>query len=640
MKRFRSLVQVIVALTFVFLVLSCGGGGGGGTGTPATPPGAPGSPATVAKDGYVTLSWSAVTGATSYNLYWSLTSGVTKANGTKVTGVTTPLNHSGLVNGKAYYYVLTAANSGGESAESTQATATPANGAGAADTFYVDQWHLKNTGQPGASGPAGLAGQDINVEPAWTACGTGNTCRGEGVRIAVVDDGVEIAHEDLAANVATGLSHNYVDGSANPTNVATDATSGHGTSVAGIVAARDLNGVGVRGVAPRANIVGYNLLQNATTSNEGDAMTRGAAAVGVSTNSWGAEDGTGNLFASNLAWRTAVNTGLTTGRGGLGTVYTWAAGNGAQGLSDGSCTTCTADNSNYDGQANYRSVMAIGAVTDQGTKSSYSERGANLWVSAPGGEFCSTHAITTTDRTGAVGENPTVGVSDYSNTAYTKCMNGTSSATPIAAGVAALVIQANPNLGWRDVRVILAQTARKNDPSNLEWKVNGAGYDINPNYGFGVVDANAAVALAKTWTTNLPAEKTAGPLVSTPNIAIPDFSLTGVNVGVSNTITVSGSGLAAVEFVEVTFSAADHPYLGDLEITLTSPAGTSSLLAEAHNCIGPTTNQCNTTYNGWVFGSANNLGEVANGNWTLTVKDMGAGDTGTFQSWSLKFYGI
>ena len=329
------------------------------------------------------------------------------------------------------------------------------------------------------------------------------------MRIAVVDDGLEIAHEDLFANVATGLSYNYVTGSTDPTNDPTDTTSGHGTNVAGIVAARDLNGLGVRGVAPRANIVGYNVLQTQTSSDEADAMTRNAATVGVNTNSWGAPDGNGNLWPSDLTWQTAIDYGLANGRGGRGIVYTWAAGNGG----DANLTGGPVDNSNYDGQANFRGVMAVGAVNDQGIKSSYSERGANLWVSAPGGEFCDTHTITTTDRTGAVGDNPPApgsGYVDYANNLnYTRCMNGTSSATPMVAGVAALVLQANPNLGWRDVRVILAKTARQNDLSiPTEWAVNGAGYHFNPNYGFGVVDASAAVATAMTYSAYLPAEKT------------------------------------------------------------------------------------------------------------------------------------
>jgi hypothetical protein len=233
-RRLAMMGKIRSLLAFLFfaslLVTGCGGGSGSSA-PPVQVPETPTNLTAAARDGYVTLGWGAVSGATSYNLYWSTTRGVTKANGSKLTGVNSPLNLGGLVNGTAYYAVVTAVNAAGESTISSQAAATPANGASAADPLYGDQWHLKNTGQLGANSVPAITGEDIRVEPVWTACTGSNTCRGEGVRIAVVDDGLEIAHEDLFANVATGLSYNYVTGSTDPTNDPTDMTSGHGTNV-------------------------------------------------------------------------------------------------------------------------------------------------------------------------------------------------------------------------------------------------------------------------------------------------------------------------------------------------------------------------------------------------------------------------
>jgi kexin len=212
-------------------------------------------------------------------------------------------------------------------------------------------------------------------------------------------------------------------------------------------------------------------------------------------------------------------------------------------------------------------------------------------------------------------------------------MNGSSAATPAAAGVIALMLEANPNLGWRDVRLILAQSARKNDPADAGWTAYGATvapYHFNHKYGFGVADAGAAVVLARSWV-NVGPQLTYDTPFALPNLAIPDDNATGV----SNTIAVANSGIASIEFIEITFSAADHTYAGDLAITLTSPADAVSQLSETHICQ---TGTC-TAYSGWVFGSARHLGEGANGNWKLTVKDGAAADTGTFQSWKLKFYG-
>ena len=628
--RFNTtkLMHRMLLLASLFLI-SCGGGGAA-----STPPPVPANVTTAARDANNLISWTDVSGATSYNVYWSTTSGVNKTNGTLISLANNPQAHTGLTNGISYYYVATALNAGGESAESAQVSATPAAAVVAvpADPLYGDQWHLKNTAQAGANNTPGASGEDMNVEPVWLAA---TPRKGTGIRIAIVDDGLEIGHEDLAANVAaTGLSYNYLTGSTDPTNDPADVShnNGHGTAVAGIAAARDFNGLGGRGAAPRANLVGYNLLQNSTASNEADAMTRGLPDVHISSSSWGPPDGNGTLDASPATWRTAIDTGLANGRNGHGTIYTWAAGNGG---AANTCTSCV-DNSNYDGYANYRGVIAVAAVNDQGKQSSYSESGANLWISAPGGEYCSTHAITTTDRTGGNGINTTITATngaDYTNTNYTKCMNGTSAAAPGVAGVVALMLEARPALGWRDVRLILAQSARRNDPADLGWGTTGGSpvYHFNHKYGFGVINAAAAVTLASTWPIIVgPQLAYAPPALASPNLPIPDFP----GAGVSDVMRVTGSGITKIEFIEITFSAADHTSSGDLAITLTSPSGTVSRLAETHVC-----NPACTPYSGWVFGSAAHLGEAADGNWTLAVKDGAPGNTGTFQSWGLKFYG-
>lgn len=482
------------------------------------------------------------------------------------------------------------------------------------DPLLELQWHLLDSGQSGG------ARADLNVAPVWNSCEDGS-CRGEGVRIAVVDDGLEIRHPDLWPNIVPGASHNYSTGGSDPSPRATSQDS-HGTAVAGLAAARDFNSEGGRGVAPRAGLVGYNLLQNPTTANEADAMTRGRALMAISTNSWGAPDRTGRLQQSNQPWRDAIDKGLREGRGGLGIVYTWAAGNGHQiAVDPASGHEFALDNANYDGRANYYGVLAIGAVDHRGIKAHYSEEGANLWLVAPGGSGGCSNGLLTTDLTGAAGLNDGTTAGDLEGMPnYTRCMAGTSAAAPLAAGVAALLLQARPELSWRDARLILAASAYRNDPDDQDWQTNSAGYQINHKYGFGLVDAQAAVDLAKTWTLLPALQLHAAPDSAQPvDVDIPDADVTGIE----REIVVSGSGIGSIEWVDIEFSST-HSYAGDLTIILTSPAGTQSRLAERHLCRAADCTSAITGEGGlwsWRFGSARHLGEAADGVWKLRVTD-------------------
>ncbi len=347
-------------------------------------------------------------------------------------------------------FLLTACGGGGSNSNGTGTGTGSHTGTGTgtgtsftpSDPLFGDQWHLKNTGQLGTNGTtAGTPGEDVNVTPVW------NLYRGLGVRIAVVDDGMQISHEDLAGNVVAGASHNYCDGGTDPTSCTSmgpgcnGGDSCHGTSVAGLAAAVS-NGVGGLGVAPEASLVGYNLIQNDTSANEADATTRDLAHNSIYNNSWGAPDGTGLYFAPFSVWMSAVDAGNSSGRGGKGSIYTWANGNGGgqNGCAGGGLGH---DRSDYDGQANYHGVFSIAALDDRGMQTDYSEDGSNILISAYGGEFCNpsytgdagheTHALTTTDMMGTLGANiggfnTDFGVADYSNGNYTKCMNGTSGA--------------------------------------------------------------------------------------------------------------------------------------------------------------------------------------------------------------------
>jgi len=604
--------RMVAAASAAWALSACGGGGGGGSGAPPAPLNLVAS----INGGVIALTWDGSTGAASYRIYYDLEPGVSRSSfalvGEVAHGNMAVSQGANLTAGPSFrgFVAVTARGAGGaESALSAEVSAVTALSVNV-DPLYAHQWHLDNNGQQG-----GTNGEDVRIEQAWAA-----GFDGTGVRIAIVDDGLEIAHEDLFINCPPGQSHNYVPGS-----TATDPTGGaHGTSCAGVAAAAGGNDTGLYGAAPEAFLVGYNLLAHLTAANESNAMTRDAAKNWISSNSWGAADGLGVPQLSSSTWRTAVQSGLANGRNGLGLIYLWAAGNGATTGGAG-----PGDNANYDGQANFYGVIAVGAVGDDGVKASYSEDGANVLVCAPSMGRAN-HGISTVDRSDAAGYNNGAQAGDFIDANYTNTFNGTSSATPLVAGVVALMLEANPALTWRDARLVLAQSARINHPGDVGWIANGAGHLFNHKYGFGVVDAQAAIALAQGWA-NVGALLTHTTPTSTVNTLIPDDDPI---TGASDTITIAGSGINSIEHVEILFDADNHTYVGDLLVFLESPSGSVSVLSVPHNVSGT-----NVPYNDWVFGSVQHMDEPADGPWTLTVRDVLPGDTGTFKFWRLKIRG-
>ena len=242
----------------------------------------------------------------------------------------------------------------------------------------------------------------------------------------------------------------------------------------------------------------------------------------------------------------------------MGNILTWAAGNGLG----------SNDNANYDGYANSRYTIAVTAISHDGEQSWYAEPGANILVAAHSqgdGE-----GITTTDITGSGGYNNSGNV--------THDFGGTSSATPLAAGVIALMLEANENLTWRDVQHILVNSARMNDASDTSWELNGAGHDVSHKYGFGVVDAGAAVSMAETWSL-VGEEVNLSFSPSITSTTIPDSNTTWTEFDLDVQTDIQ------IESVDVIVNIS-HNSRGDLDIVLVSPSGKESWLAENHNDNG------------------------------------------------------
>ncbi len=444
------------------------------------------------------------------------------------------------------------------------------------DPGFSNQWFLNNTVSPLAS---------TNVVPAWMAGFIGT-----GVTVGVIDEGFNTLHPDLAANFASAASQ-------------PDAGfSDHGTATAGLVAAAANNAKGGAGTAYGAQVA---RLYYGFESDNALAFGFHNELNAIKTNSWGPSD-IGTIYPMSSIELSALDAAVNTGRGGKGQVILWACGNGAQNNSD---------RVDYDGYGSNRYSIAVGAIDNADRASIYSEPGSALMV------------VTTSSYdfggSGGSGIYTTSGSDTTGDGSYTSSFGGTSAASPIAAGVAALMLQANPNLGWRDVQHVLIRSARRVNAGDVGWAANGAGRFVNYQYGFGAIDAGAAVSLAQTFPLR-GAERTFAASASV-NQAIPDNSAGGV----SSSISVPSN--LAVERVQVVLTAP-HARLGDLRVVLTSPGGFTSVLADMRNDFS-------TGYNGYVFTSVRHWDERSHGVWSVRVSDLRAGTTGTFTSWQVKVYG-
>jgi subtilisin-like proprotein convertase family protein len=253
-------------------------------------------------------------------------------------------------------------------------------------------------------------------------------------------------------------------------------------------------------------------------------------------------------------------------------------------------------------------------VTDAGQPASYSEPCAALLVMAPssGG----TRALTTTDLVGAAGASATDSTASF---------GGTSGAASVAGGAVALMLARNPALTWRDVQAILRQTSVRLDPADEGW--TGGALPHHHVFGFGLLDARAAVQAAASWVP-LPGESALAPVTRSPGLAIPDDNVDGID----DRVVVSGAPSAfRVEHVEVDVNIS-HTYRGDLVVMLVSPSGETSVLAAP---------RYSDSGDGlvWRFQTVRHWGEAANGTWTLQVLDSAALDVGTLNSWTLRIYG-
>jgi subtilisin-like proprotein convertase family protein len=320
------------------------------------------------------------------------------------------------------------------------------------------------------------------------------------------------------------------------------------------------------------------------------------------------------VFQLPPSTRLAIDYAVANGRGGKGCVVFFAAGNGNESV----------DN---DGYASYEKVVAVAACNDRGMRSVYSDFGAAVWCAFPSNdiEFPEvnhpaplTPGIWTTDRNGVAGYNGGSAAEGDIAGNFTNSFGGTSSACPGASGVAALVLSISPGLKWHEVKDLLKKACDKIDPQ-------GGNYDSltgrSPKYGFGRLNALAAVTLAK------PQPLSGITVKRVFDAPIPDLQTVPFSLSVADP--------APVESVAVTVEL-QHTYIGDLVITLQPPPRAGLNALTLHNRTGGATKNLNKTYDATTTPALSRLaGKDCSGLWTLQIRDAAARDSGTLASFAI-----
>lgn len=486
------------------------------------------------------------------------------------------------------------------------------------DPDFDRQWHLSTD----------VSGQyDLNITTAW------DDYSGAGVLVTVIDDGFRYTHRDLAANYDRATDYDYEARDFDPM-ISSPSADYHGTPVIGIIAGVQGNGHGGAGVAFDATVRGFKgfshlseQILDAAGLGNGSSNTNGNSNGGdIVSMSFGYG---ANVFVQAPAYVGALQTAAEQGREGLGQLHVKSNGNSRAPANSSAREEATAE-----AMDSSKHSISVAAVRADGWVTDFSSPGANLLVSA----FADSR----------FNQSSIYSISANSDTAYTTSFGGTSAAAPQVSGVVALMLEANDQLGWRDIQTILAMSARHagsdvgtpanrgapsggghEQPTQLDgssWFWNGAthwnggGMHFSNDYGFGLLDAWAAVRLAESWTRqSISANETEVRLDfdGAGSRVLPDGSASGL------VFTRQGPTDIRIENVAVEMSFTAQR-LADLDVFLTSAEGTRvQLLADTGG---------QDQFSGrWSFGTTALLGENSNGVWRIEVADDREGRSLTLQ---------
>lgn len=454
------------------------------------------------------------------------------------------------------------------------------------DEKWKDQWYLHDyrNGQDLLHKPI----NDLNVVPVYTKY----ELSGLGVRIVIPDDGLEHTHQDLKDNYDPSISYDLNSNDGDPTPRMTNPPRNiHGTRCAGEIAMVANNGKCGAGIAFRAKIGGIRMLDGVSTDRvEGEALKFKHYWVDIYSNSWGPKDDGQTLEHLGQLTTHALVDGITESRAGRGALYVFAAGNGK----------VKGDNCACDGYVSSIFTMAVATCDRYGHVSPYSERCSAVIATAFSSGLNGQHVVTTDVNNGC-----------------TQVHTGTSAAAPLVAGILALLLEAKPEITWRDAQHLIIWTSEVAPlADNYGWTVNGFGFLVHQDFGFGMVNAFNLITAAKTWDNVQESNICAVPVEIGDNNILHSDVASQFDILTDACQGHPDGEINYLEHVQLNVDIA-YPVRGDLQIVLYSPMGTRSHLLEARPL-----DKDSYGFSGWTFSTLHSWGENPRGLWIIQIFDV------------------
>ncbi|XP_061173285.1 furin-like protease kpc-1, partial [Saccostrea echinata] len=473
------------------------------------------------------------------------------------------------------------------------------------DRLWRSQWYLNGGARLGNSGQF-----DMSVKGAWQMGYTG-----KGVVVSILDDGIEHTHDDLKENYDPYASYdvNNHDPDPIPRYDPTNENR-HGTRCAGEVAAKANNNKCVVGAAYNSRIGGIRMLDgDVSDAVEAASLSFNRSHIDIYSSSWGPDDDGRVVDGPGPLAKKAFISGIEQGRGGKGSIFVWASGNGGNAF----------DSCNCDGYTNSIYTMSISSTSEHGRKPWYLEE-------------CSS-TLATTYSSGAYNEKQIISTDLHNH--CTSSHTGTSASAPLAAGLVALLLEANPTLTWRDVQYITLLTSNPDPMEDGNWITNAKNRKVSLRYGYGLMNATAMVDYGLRWT-NVPPKHICTVLSNAIHVNLMGSPYT------SQVRTDGCRGTAnEVNYLEHVQAKITLTYYrrGNLVIHLTSPSGTRSTILPKRP-----SDMNNGGFVQWAFLSVHFWEENPTGTWKLEITDEHsstswprppAGVKGQLSSWSLILHG-